>query len=130
MANYFGLTSYEASLANQFFATNSGATMLISRYGFGGARPHLFGSNVSNLTLNQLQSISGPLSIAFDGYTYSGWINLSGQSFSGAPRLTSFLHRLLNADARLPPDRYSLTGPPERPGVPGNEQTIREGRSL
>ncbi len=84
VANYFGLTSSEASLASEFFSGNSGATMLISRYGFGGARPHLFGANISNLTLNQLQSIDGSLSIAFDGYTYSGSINLSGESFSGA----------------------------------------------
>ena len=52
--------------------------MLISRYGFSGARPHLYGANISNLTLNQLQGISGSVSIAFDGYTYSGSINLSG----------------------------------------------------
>ena len=86
VANYFGVTSYEASLANEYFADDSGApaTMLITRYGFGGARPHLFGANVINLTLNQLQSISGSLSIAFDGYTYSGSIDLSGESFSGA----------------------------------------------
>ena len=86
VANYFGVTSQEASLANEYFADDNGApaTMLISRYGFGGARPHLYGANISNLTLNQLQSISGSLSIDFDGYTYSGSINLSGESFSGA----------------------------------------------
>ena len=86
VANYFGVTSQEASLANEYFADANGApaTMLISRYGYGGARPHLFGANVINLTLNQLQSINGSLSIAFDGYTYSGSINLSGESFSGA----------------------------------------------
>jgi hypothetical protein len=84
VANYFGVTSYEASLANAFFLSGVPATLLISRYGFSGARPHLFGANISNLTLNQLQGIDGSLSIAFDGYTYSGSINLSGQSFSGA----------------------------------------------
>jgi hypothetical protein len=83
VANYFGLTSFETSLASEFFSGNSGATMLISRYGFGGARPHLYGANISDLTLAQLQSISGLLSIGFDGYTYSGSINLSGvTSFS------------------------------------------------
>ena len=47
-------------------------------------RPHLLGANISNLTLNQLQSISGSLAITFQGYTYSGPINLSGvESFSG-----------------------------------------------
>ena len=80
VANYFGVTSSEASLANEFFAGYSGApaTMLISRYSLEGDRPHLFGANVSDLTLSQLQSISGSLSIAFQGYTYSGSINLSG----------------------------------------------------
>ena len=58
--------------------------MLISRYDFGGARPHLYGANIIDLTLSQLQSINGSLSIDFDGYTYSGSIDLSGQSFSGA----------------------------------------------
>jgi hypothetical protein len=86
VANYFGVTSQEASLANEYFAGDGGApaTMLITRYGFGGARPHLYGANVINLTLNQLQSINGSLSIEFDGYTYSGSIDLSGQNFSGA----------------------------------------------
>ena len=86
MANYFGVTSTEAALANEFFAGYRGApaTMLISRYCLEGERPHLYGANISNLTLNQLQSISGSLSIAFQGCTYSGSINLSGQSFSGA----------------------------------------------
>jgi hypothetical protein len=96
VANYFGLTSAEASLANQFFAANSGATMLISRYGFGGARPHLYGANISDLTLAQLQSISGSLSIGFDGYTYSPSINLSGvASFSAA---ASAIQLALNQD--------------------------------
>jgi hypothetical protein len=84
VANYFGVTSYEASLANEYFASGAPATMLITRYGFSGARPHLFGASIINLTLNQLQSIDGSLSIDFDGYTYSGSINLSGQTFSGA----------------------------------------------
>jgi Protein of unknown function (DUF3383) len=45
----------------------------------------LLGANISNLTLNQLRSISGSLSIVFQGYTYSGSINLSGISgFSAA----------------------------------------------
>jgi hypothetical protein len=97
VANYFGVTSYEASLANEFFLSGVPATMLISRYGFGGDRPHLFGANISNLTLNQLQSINGSLSLDFDGYTYSGSINLSGvQSFSAA---ASAIQSTLNSSA-------------------------------
>ena len=87
VANYFGVTSQEASLANEFFEgySDAPATMLFSRYCLDGARPHLYGANVSNLTLNQLQSTSGSLSISFRGYTYSGSINLSDvTSFSAA----------------------------------------------
>ncbi len=87
VANYYGVTSAEASLANEFFAGYSGtsATMLVTRYTAGGDRPHLLGANISTLTLNQLQSISGSLSIVFQGYTYSGSVNLSGvNSFSAA----------------------------------------------
>ncbi len=77
--NYFGATSPEASLAKEFFAGYGGtsATMLFTRYGRY-RRPHLLGANISNLTPKQLQSISGSLAITFQGYNYSGPINLSG----------------------------------------------------
>jgi len=93
VADYYGATSFEASLANEFFAGYGGApaTMLFTRYSGGGGRPHLYGANISNLTLKDLQSISGTLSIDFQGLTwpepitYSGSINLSGvRSFSEA----------------------------------------------
>jgi Protein of unknown function (DUF3383) len=97
VANYFGVTSYEARLANEFFLGGVPATMLITRYGAGGARPHLYGANISDLALDQLQSIDGPLSIDFDGYTYSGSINLAGvQSFSAA---ASAIQSTLNSSA-------------------------------
>ena len=86
VANYYGATSSEASLAKEFFAGYAGtsATMLFTRFGGGWVRPHLLGANISNLTLSQLQSISGSLSIVFQGYTYTGSVNLSGvTSFSG-----------------------------------------------
>ena len=78
--NYYGATSSEASLAQEFFATNYGntsATMLFTRIGLG-QRPHLLGATLSNLTLTQLQSINGSLALTFDGYTYSGHVNLAG----------------------------------------------------
>ena len=62
MANYYGATSFEACLANQFFAGYGGApaTMLFTRYSGGGGRPHLYGANIyNNLTLKELQSING-----------------------------------------------------------------------
>jgi Protein of unknown function (DUF3383) len=66
VANYYGAESKEAALANEFFADygSTSATMLFTRYG-AERRPHLLGANISNLTLNQLQSISGSLAITF-----------------------------------------------------------------
>jgi hypothetical protein len=52
--------------------------MLFTRYNPGTERSHLLVANISDLTLSQLQSIDGSISIAFQGYTYSGSINLSG----------------------------------------------------
>ena len=89
VADYYGATSFEASLANEFFAGygDAPATMLITRYSGGGGRPHLYGANLSNLTLEQLQSISGTLLIDFQGIPYSGPINFSGvRSFSVAAK--------------------------------------------
>jgi len=38
----------------------------------------LLGANISDLSPTQLQKIKGFLSLTFDGYTYSGQVNLSG----------------------------------------------------
>jgi len=67
--NYYGATSSEATLAKDFFARYYGdtsATMLFTRTNTQ-RRPHLLGTNISNLTLNQLQSISGSLALTFHG---------------------------------------------------------------
>ena len=47
VANYFGVKSFEARLAKEYFAGSKPATMLFSRYCLEGARPRLFGANVS-----------------------------------------------------------------------------------
>jgi hypothetical protein len=86
VANYYGVGSRQDSLAKEFFARYAGtsATMMFTRLGIA-QRPHLLGANIGNLTLSELQSISGSLAITFQGYTYSGEINLSGvQSFKDA----------------------------------------------
>jgi Protein of unknown function (DUF3383) len=79
--NYYGKTSSEATLAREFFAGYAGtsATLSFTRYGIG-QRPHLLGANISSLTLAQLQAINGTISLTFDGYTYSGHVDLSGVS--------------------------------------------------
>jgi hypothetical protein len=98
--NYYGATSREASLAKEFFAGYAGtsATMLFTRYGRN-RRPHLLGSNISDLTLDQLQSISGSVAITFQGYTYSGQVNLSGvTSFKAA---AGAIQRALNSNLQV-----------------------------
>ena len=77
VANYYGATSQEATLATDFFAgyTGSSANMLFTRYPILPARAHLYGSNVSGLTLPQLQAINGSLSLTSEGYDLSYPVN-------------------------------------------------------
>jgi hypothetical protein len=86
VANYYGNTSAEAGLATQFFADyGTAANMLFIRFPIGGNRAHLYGGNVSNLTLAQLQAINGNLKVTSQGYQYSATINLAGvTSFTAA----------------------------------------------
>ena len=117
--NYYGATSSEASLAQEFFATNYGntsATMLFTRIGLG-QRPHLLGANLSNLTLTQLQSINGSLALTFDGYTYSGYVNLAGVTsfLDAAGKIRAALNRNLQvaavtAGSSIAPESTSFTG--------------------
>ena len=118
VANYYGAASKEASLAKEFFAGYAGtsATMLFTRYG-NERRPHLLGANISNLTLKQLQSISGSLAITFQEHKYSGSINLSGvKSFSdAADKITRALNHNLpvaavTAGSSIAPVSVSFTG--------------------
>ena len=120
VANYYGATSFEAGLANQFFAGYGGApaTMLFTRYSAGGGRPHLYGYDISNLTLKELQSITGSLSIEFQGSTYySGSIDLSGvPNFSAAAKkIQSDLNTNLpdlaqTSGSSIKPMSFSFTG--------------------
>jgi hypothetical protein len=87
VANYYGATSYQAHLASDFYANGGAgsATMLFTRYPEGGARAHLYGANISNMTLQQLQATNGSISLTSQGYAYSGSVNLTGvSSFSAA----------------------------------------------
>jgi hypothetical protein len=85
VANYYGKSSTETNLASEFFAgyTGSAATMLFTRFPDLPARAHLYGSNV-DLTLPEMQAISGTLKITSEGYNYSASINLSGITSIGA----------------------------------------------
>ena len=118
-ANFFGAASVEASLAAQFFAGyhGSSAHMLFARFPVGGARAHLYGANLSDLTLGQLQAINGSLSVGSQGYDYSASINLSGvASFpAAAARITAALNRRLpvgavTTESSIAPVTVSFTG--------------------
>jgi hypothetical protein len=94
--NYYGLTGEPAKLASEFFQgyTGSSACMLFTRLPVLSARAHLYGGNVSALTLAQLQAINGSLTVTSQGYTYSADIDLShAKSFKGA---ASILQAQLN----------------------------------
>ena len=120
--NYYGKWSSEATLAKEFFATNyagTGATLSFTRMGVR-QRPHLLGANISDLSLNQLRNIKGSLSLTFDGYTYSGHVNLSGVSSANpfvdaARKIERALNRNLQvaavtADSSIAKKSVSLTG--------------------
>jgi hypothetical protein len=119
VANYYGADSNEASLATEFYA-NGGtgvANMLFARYPVLPARAHLYGANVSNLTLAQLQAINGSLSITSEGYKYSGSVNLSGvTSLSAAgTAIEKALNKNLpvaatTTDSSIAPVSVSFTG--------------------
>jgi hypothetical protein len=87
--NYYGATSQPAKLATEFFSnyTGNSATMLFTRYPDLPARAHLYGANIRDMTLAQLQTLNGNLTITSEGYDYSASINLSGAtSFVSAAR--------------------------------------------
>jgi hypothetical protein len=79
VAEYYGNTSEEAKLATEFFKgyTGDSAAMLFTRFPDEPGRAHLYGANVNDLSLTQLQAIKGPISIVSDGFTYSGHVDMS-----------------------------------------------------
>ena len=87
---YFGATAYETEFAEVYFGgfTNAQSvpeSMLIAQIPNTAVAAYMRGGNVSNLTIPQLQSLAGSLSVVVDGYTRSGSINLSAAtSFSAA----------------------------------------------
>ncbi|OYW18753.1 MAG: hypothetical protein B7Z52_04590, partial [Burkholderiales bacterium 12-64-5] len=88
---YFGPLSTEATLAATYFAGYDGslikpANILFSRYATVDVASYLRGGSVANLTLTQLQALTGTLTITVDGSAKtSSSINLSAAtSFSNA----------------------------------------------
>ncbi len=94
--------------------------MLFTRFGLG-QRPHLLGANISNLTLNQLQGISGSIALSFNGYTYSGYVNLSGVTsfLDAAGKIREALNHNLpvaavTTESSIAPVSVSFTGSTDR----------------
>lgn len=93
VGNYFGDDSLEARASAKYFGgfTNSNrkpARMLFAQYNEDDVGAWLRGGDISDMTLTELQGISGTLSIVLDGVTKSGSPNLSGAtSFSNAAQL-------------------------------------------
>ena len=93
VGNYFGDDSLEARASAKYFGgfTNSNrkpARMLFAQYNENDVGAWLRGGDISDMTLTELQGISGTLSIVLDGVTKSGSPDLSGAtSFSNAAQL-------------------------------------------
>jgi hypothetical protein len=119
VANYYGNGTPEAKLATQFFSgyTGDSANMLFTRFPDEPARAHLYGADISDLTLAQLRAIKGSVKIVSEGYDYSGHINLSTvKTFAqAASRVTSALNKNLPIAANttgssIAPVSVSFTG--------------------
>lgn len=100
VSSYFGPTSKEAQFASGgqglgagYFGGFTGASklpanLLFVQYNSSAVGAYLRGGNISGLSIAQLQAISGTLSIAIDGITKSGTINLSAAtSFTNAGQI-------------------------------------------
>lgn len=92
--SYFGPTSIEASFAAVYFAGYDNSSvkpgnMLFTQYNTVPVNAYIRGGNIAAaLTLTQLQSINGALSITIDSSVKSGTPNLSGAtSFSNAAQI-------------------------------------------
>ena len=90
---YFGLSSNEYTEAGVYFGgyvncTAFPAEMLFSQYPTSAVSAYLRGGSVAALTLTQLQSINGSLSVTIDSVVKSGTVNLStATTFSNAAEL-------------------------------------------
>ena len=94
VSSYFGPASVEAAEAAIYFsgfsiATIFPANLLFYQFNTTAVPAYLRGGNISNITLAQLQVISGTLNVTIDGYAHNAAsINLSSaSSFSNAASL-------------------------------------------
>lgn len=109
VANFFGSTSQEASIATVYFNGSDGSTvkpaaLLFEQYPAGPVAAYLRGGTISGLTLAQLNAIpAGVLAVTIDGVLKtSSSINLSGAtSFSNAAQLINAALGAIGANAAV-----------------------------
>ena len=77
----------------------------------------MLGANISTDNITQLQSINGSLALTFDGYTYSGQVNLSGATsfVNAAGKITAAINKNLQVAAvtvgsSITPEKAVFTG--------------------
>lgn len=93
VADYFGSTAVEASLADNYFlgfdnSTKKPGTLFFAGYADVARSAWLRGQSLAGTTLTQLQAVNGTLSITIDGVVKSGTVNLAAAtSFTNAATL-------------------------------------------
>ncbi len=79
--NFYGWRSDEATLADEFFAHDptgaNGTVMCFTRTALG-QRVHMLGADLSSVPMSQIDSIKGSLALDFNGWHYSGNVDVAG----------------------------------------------------
>lgn len=105
VADYFGSSSTEASLASNYFlgfdgSTKKPGTLYFAGYANVARAAFVRGQSLAGMTLTQLQAISGTLAITIDGSPNSGTVNLAAAtSFTNAATLINTALTLSGGDA-------------------------------
>ena len=90
VANYFGLASTEADLADKYFNGFTGRTkipgaLLVAQFNEEDAAAFLRSADVSALSLSELQALNGSMTVVVDGYSRTAAVDLAAAtSFSSA----------------------------------------------
>lgn len=128
---YFGGGSYEATESSFYFTGYEGATiqpssLLMVQYNQTGVAAFLRGGNVSSLTIQQLQALSGSLDVIVDGYAHNASsITLSGaNSFTAAANLietgiNASLATVASVTGAIAPSTFAATA-----SIDGNVMTV------
>lgn len=105
VADYFGSSSTEAALADNYFlgfdnSTKKPGTLYFAGYANVARAAFVRGQSLAGVTLTQLQAISGTLAITIDGSPNSGSVNLAAaSSFTNAATLINTALTLTGGDA-------------------------------